>query len=383
MKISCEEVHMKKPVFLDTTLRDGEQTPGLYFTNDEKIHIARELDRIGIGIIEAGIPSMGKEEQSSLKAIKHLGLKAEILSWNRLLIEDVMTSLKTDVTAIHVSIPTSDIMIEKKMGKTRNWIFSQMEKVIPFTIKEGATVSFGAEDASRTDPVFLKKVFIAAQELGAQRVRFADTLGIMTPTHVAEMIGYLSEVISIPIDFHGHNDFGLAAANSLSAWESGADVISCSVLGLGERAGNTSLEELAGILFYLKGIIHDFDFITLRNLCKIISKWVGVPMPVRKPLFGEGVYTHESGIHVDGILKDPATYELFPPEETGGYRKLIPGKHSGRKAIRYLANKDGFDVTDEQIEEFLDDMRRRMARTRGVDAMILFRRFLLKQARKT
>ena len=373
---------MQKPIFLDTTLRDGEQTPGLYFTNKEKLHIARELDRIGVEIIEAGIPSMGDEERASLTALKKLKLNAEILSWNRLLVEDVTNSFRSNVMSVHVSVPTSNLMIEKKMGKTKDWILPQMEKVIPFAIKEGATVSFGAEDASRTDPSFLKKIFIAAQELGVIRVRFADTLGIMTPSKVAELITHLSEGLNIPIDFHGHNDFGLATANALSAWENGADIISCSVLGLGERAGNTSLEEFAGVIKYLKGGIPNFDFVSLKELCKTISLWAESPIPERKPLMGEKIYTHESGIHVDGILKEPSTYEFFPPEQIGGYRRLVPGKHSGRKAIRHLAQEEGFEVTDEQIEKFLRDMRRDMARTRGVDATILLRNFLMYHAKR-
>jgi homocitrate synthase NifV len=376
------EAYMQKPVFLDTTLRDGEQSPGLYFTNEEKLRIARELDGLGIEIIEAGIPSMGEEERSYLCELKRMNLKSEILSWNRLLVDDVKLSLVSGMTSIHVSVPTSDIMIEKKMGKTREWIFGQMEEVISFALKEGASVSFGAEDASRTDPVFLKRVFVHAMELGVTRVRFADTLGIMTPSHVAELIGFLTEGLGISLDFHGHNDFGLATANALSAWENGADIISCSVLGLGERAGNTPLEEIAGVSRYLKGGIRDFDFVRLADLCRKVSGWIGSPIPERKPIVGGRVFTHESGIHVDGILKEPSTYEFFPPEQIGAYRKLIPGKHSGRKAIRHLAEEEGFELTDDQIDAFLKDLRSRMAHTRGVDAVLLFRNYLLDHARR-
>ncbi len=367
---------MQKPIFLDTTLRDGEQTPGVYFTHDEKIHIAKALDQIGVEIIEAGIPSMGYEERSCLKALRQLNLKAEILSWNRLLEVDVKNSLEAEVTAIHVSVPTSDLMIEKKMGKKREWILSQMETVFAFAIREGAILSFGAEDASRTNPAFLKHIFQSAQDLGAKRVRFADTLGIMTPLQVAESIAYLSDGLSIPIDYHGHNDFGLATANALSAWENGAKVISCSVLGLGERAGNTSIEEFAGILRYLKGTMPDFDFVTLKKLCNDIASWTGSAIPDRKPIIGENIYSHESGIHVDGILKEPSTYEFFSPELMGERRRLVLGKHSGRKAVRYLAEERGYSITDGLIDEFLCDMRSRMARSGNVDATALFERYL-------
>ncbi len=373
---------MRKPIILDTTLRDGEQSPGLYFTHKEKIHIAQELDNLGIDIIEAGIPSMGNEERTSLKEIKKLNLKSEILSWNRLLIKDVIASLDAGITNIHLSVSTSDIMLENKLRKKREWLFSQMEQVFNFAIKEGATISFGAEDASRTDSVFLKKIFLAAQHLGAQRIRFADTLGIMTPTQISSVLPYLSSGLCIPIDFHGHNDFGMATANALSAWENGADIISCSLLGLGERAGNTSLEELMGVMRYLKSFFQDFDFVRLSTLCKRISSWIGNPIPAFKPLIGERVYSHESGIHVDGLLKNPSTYEFFPPEHLGEIRKLVLGKHSGKKAVKYLADLQGFKIKDHQVDEFLSSLRKEMASKRGVNSDTLFNNYLDRNGRR-
>lgn len=373
---------MRKPILLDTTLRDGEQTPGVYFTTQEKIYIASELDDLGVEIIEAGIPSMGDEESKSLGALSKLNLKAEILSWNRLLIDDVISSLRAGISMIHVSVPTSDVMIEKKMGKTRDWIIPEMEKVFDFALKEGARISFGTEDASRTDIRFLKEVFVAAQQLGAQRVRFADTLGVMIPSQVARCIEYLSKDLSIPIDYHGHNDFGLATANALSAWESGADVISCSVLGLGERAGNTSLEEFVCIMQYLTSEVVDFDFIRLKDLCQSIAKWIDCPIPDRKPVVGRKIFMHESGIHVDGILKEANTYELLSPELLGGHREFVLGKHSGLKAVRYFADNEGYEISDNLVRDFLRDMRLRMAQSRGVNASSMFNDFLEKKAKR-
>lgn len=373
---------MGKPILLDTTLRDGEQTPGVYFTNREKLYIASELSDIGIEIIEAGIPSMGEEESKSLKAIKKLNLKSEILSWNRLLIDDVIASLRAGIMTIHLSVPTSDVMIEKKMGKTRDWIIPEMEKVFNFALKEGAVISFGAEDASRTESRFLKQIFVTAQLLGAKRVRFADTLGIMTPSQIAGQLKYLSKDLDIAIDYHGHNDFGMATANALAAWEHGADVISCSVLGLGERAGNTSLEEFACIMQYLKSQIRDFDFVRLKRLCQAIAEWTDCPIPDRKPVVGKKIFTHESGIHVDGILKEPTTYELLPPEFLGGNRAFILGKHSGLKAVRYFANNEGYEISDDLVDDFLKGMRSQMAQTKGINASSMFDNFLKLKAKK-
>ncbi|MEA5129396.1 MAG: hypothetical protein VB074_14550 [Proteiniphilum sp.] len=373
---------MRRPILLDTTLRDGEQTPGIYFTHREKLYIASELSDMGIEIIEAGIPSMGEEEQKSLKAIRDLNLKSEILSWNRLLVDDVIASFKAGINTIHLSVPTSDVMIEKKMGRTREWIIPQMEKVFNFALKEGAIISFGAEDASRTEPGFLKKIFSAAQSLGAKRVRFADTLGIMTPAQVANRIEDLSKDINIAIDYHGHNDFGMATANALVAWEKGADVVSCSVLGLGERAGNTSLEEFVCITQYLENSIEQFDFIRLKKLCEIIAEWTDCPIPDRKPVVGKKVFYHESGIHVDGILKEATTYELLPPAYLGGRRTFILGKHSGLKAVRYFANNEGYEISDSLVNDFLDYMRYQMAQTKGLNVQSMFHSFLRLKAKK-
>jgi len=354
----------------------------VYFTNKEKLYIASELNDLGVDIIEAGIPSMGEEESKSLKEIKRLNLRSEILSWNRLLEEDIVASLRVGVNMIHVSVPTSDVMIEKKMGRKREWIIPEMERVFSFAIKEGAVLSFGAEDASRTDSRFLKEVFMAAQLFGAKRVRIADTLGIMTPLQVSGLIKYLSEGLTIAIDYHGHNDFGLATANALAAWENGAEVISCSILGLGERAGNTSLEEFVCIMQYLKNQISNFDFVKLKKLCQTISEWIDSPIPERKPIVGKMIFTHESGIHVDGILKESATYELFPPELLGGCRRFVLGKHSGVKAVHYFANNEGYEISDHLVRDFLKDMRFHMARTRGVNALSMFDKFLEKKAIK-
>jgi homocitrate synthase NifV len=376
------EVEMQNPVFLDTTLRDGEQMSGLYFTLQEKLTIAGELDRIGIGIIEAGTPSMGKEERVVFQELRKPDFRAEVLSWNRLLTEDVGASLEAETASIHASVPTSDIMLDKKSGKDRSWVVPQIKSVLTFALEHGLTVSFGAEDASRPDPEFLKQLFIAAQDNGASRVRYADTLGIMTPFPVGETIAFLSHDLKIPIDFHGHNDFGLATANALSAWENGAQVISCSELGLGERAGNTSLEEFAAIMRCLREEAHDIDFRALRQLCVSISALLGRPVPENKPVIGKNINMHESGIHVDGILKEPKTYEHFEPGILGGTRQFVPGKHSGKKAIKHLSLERGYEIPDEPSEEFLKLMRGKMAGKRGVDAVSLLDSFLRQHGKK-
>lgn len=205
----------------------------------------------------------------------------------------------------------------------------------------------------------------------------------MTPSQAAGLIRYLAEDLSIAIDYHGHNDFGMATANALAAWENGADVISCSVLGLGERAGNTSLEEFACIVQYLKNQINDFDFVRLKKLCQAIAEWTDCPIPERKPIVGRKIFTHESGIHVDGILKEPTTYELLPPEFLGGNREFILGKYSGLKAVRYFAHNEGYEISDSLVGDFLKDMRSQMAQTKGLNASFLFYNFLKSKIEKS
>lgn len=368
---------MADPFLLDTTLRDGEQSPGVYFTQEEKIHFAEALDGLGVSIIEAGIPQMGKEEKGVLQQLVQKGLKADILAWNRLSIDDVMASLECGVHHVHVSVPTSPVLLSKKLRKDSSWIKHQMDEVIGFAIREGLIVSLGAEDASRTDPEFLSTIFKHAEDLGVVRVRYADTLGILTPEKTDLIIRGLTNGLKIPLDFHAHNDFGLATANSLAAWKAGAQMISCSVLGLGERVGNASLEEFVGAVHFLEGGFPDFDFLRLRALCTSLSEITRRPIPEHAPLFGNQIFRHESGIHVDGLIKDSETYELFAPEKVGGKRELVIGKHSGRAAIKYIGKQRGILLSNSQSQEFLNQMRTQMADTKNINAETLFSQYLL------
>jgi len=371
-----QDICMNLPILLDTTLRDGEQSPGLYFTHDEKVYLAQELDQLGVAIIEAGVPGMGEEEQNVFRKLIHLHLNAEILAWNRLNIDDVRASLKCGVSHIHVSVPTSAILLSKKMQKDASWVFTQMEEVIGYALSENLVVSFGAEDASRTDLVFLSSVFQHAQNLGAVRVRYADTLGIMTPMQTSLAVDYLVQGLDIPLDFHAHNDFGFATANALCAWKSGAQVISCSLLGLGERAGNTALEEFVGAAHFLEQQFAKFDFCRLRELCTALSLLCNRAMPTHKPLFGSDIFKHESGIHVDGLIKDKKTYEFFSPEKVGGQRSLVIGKHSGRAALKYMASLQNVVLTDTRAQQFIGELRQRMSWEKNVQAEMLFNEFL-------
>jgi len=368
------------PVYLDTTLRDGEQRPGVSFTRQDKIDLARALDAWGVGTIEAGIPAMGRAERATLEALHGLGLGAEILVWNRLTDADLDLCLAAGYPSLHFSVPTSDIMLSGKLGRDRAWVLQQIDRVVGRAVAAGRAVSLGAEDASRTDPVFLATVFQRAAQAGARRVRYADTLGLLTPDRTTREIGLAVWALPIPLDFHGHNDFGLATANTVAAYDAGAKVLSCSLLGLGERAGNAALEEVAGVLSFLRnGGVPGQGFEALAALCRLAADRSGLPVPPHKALVGEAVFSHESGIHVDGLLKDSRTYEAWPPETFGGRRRLRFGKHSGPAALKHLASLAGVDLNDAEASGFLEDLRDQMGLRPGIDPEAALAAWFLKR----
>jgi len=245
---------MQKPFLIDVTLRDGDQSPGVAFNTRDKVVIARMLDRVGVFQIEAGIPAMGAIEQNAVQAVAALDLNCHVSSWNRMVPGDVTASLACGIRNIHVCVPVSDIHLCCKVSKSRNWVFLRLKETVSFAKSHGCRVTVGAEDASRADELFLFDVAQAAFELGAERLRYSDTLGILNPFTTFEHISRLREKVKGALEFHGHNDFGMATANALAAWEAGCSYIDVSVGGLGERAGNTPLEEFVRSLRGLYGV---------------------------------------------------------------------------------------------------------------------------------
>jgi len=235
---------IRGPAIVDTTLRDGEQAPGVAFTVREKVTIARLLDLLGVEVIEAGIPAMGKIEQDAVRAICELGLKTRVASWNRVMLADIRASLACGVRELHISAPVSELHIREKLGKTRHWVMDCLVRAVRYARDHGCRVSVGAEDASRADFGFLLEYALAAQDAGAERLRYADTVGILEPFTTRRLVSMVTSRLDIPVEFHGHNDFGLATANSLAAFSGGAAYISATVGGLGERAGNACLEDI-------------------------------------------------------------------------------------------------------------------------------------------
>lgn len=334
---------------LDTTLRDGEQTPGVCFSAAEKLEIARRLSDLGVAYIEVGTPAMGSEEQQAVKAVVEADLDAKIVTWNRAKIEDLKASLETGATCIHLSLPVSEQLISKKLGKSRGFVLEQLKECFGFLSQfEGLEISVGAEDASRAESDFVKEYALLAQELGACRVRLCDTLGILSPFSLAQTFEPTVKALDVALEIHTHNDFGMATANALAAAQCGFTVLDTCVLGLGERAGNAALEELALVMMYHLAQ-PSIKTQGLKSLAAFVAQAAMRPIPFGKSIVGEQIFYHESGIHADGVLKDPLNYEPFAPELVGAQREIVIGKHSGKKALAHKLTQLGLSAAHAEL----------------------------------
>ena len=349
---------MKEIKVVDTTLRDGEQTAGVVFANQEKLRIARLLDQIGVNQIEAGIPVMGGDEKTAIKKIVDADLSASIMAWNRAVVSDIKESVDCGVDAVAISISTSDIHIKHKLQQDKDWVLSHMVKAVEFAKKHNLYISVNAEDASRSDRDFLMKFANEAKNAGADRLRYCDTIGIMEPFKIYDEVKDIINEVKIDIEMHTHNDFGLAVANALAGVKAGAKYIGVTVNGLGERAGNAALEEVVMSLKYLYDVEMNFTTEDFRALSEYVARASARDIPAWKAIVGTHMFAHESGIHTDGVLKNASTYEVFTPEEVGLERQIVIGKHSGTKAIINKFKEYGLKLTAEEAQSILSRVRK-------------------------
>jgi len=348
----------KKITIVDTTLRDGEQTAGVVFANEEKIVIAEMLSDLGVDQLEVGIPTMGGDEKYAIKEIVKRNLKPSIMAWNRAVINDIKQSIDCGVDAVAISTSVSDIHIQHKLKKSREWVLENMVKSVEFAKKNGLYVSVNGEDASRADVDFLIEFINAAKQAGADRFRFCDTVGIMEPFRLKEEISYLYEKTKFDIEMHTHNDFGMATANALAGLYGGASHVGVTVNGLGERAGNAALEEVLMALMIVCGYKEEnIDTKMFREVSEYVSRASGRELPKWKAIVGTNMFAHESGIHADGALKDPKNYEAFDPSVVGLERQILIGKHSGRAAIVNKFKEYNIDLNDDEARGILELVR--------------------------
>jgi homocitrate synthase NifV len=316
------------------------------------------LDAMGVRELECGIPAMGEEERASIRALVELGLNARLITWNRAVVADIEASLACGVCAVDISLSVSDIMIANKIRKSREWVKEQLKTALGFAKGHGLYVSVGGEDSSRADLAFLAELMEIARGMGADRFRFCDTLGILDPFTMYEKVrALLNAVPGLDLEVHTHDDLGMATANAIAGIRAGARFVNTTVNGLGERAGNAPLEEVVMALKHACGIDPGIDTHRFRELSRLVASASRRPVPPWKAVVGERVFSHESGLHADGVIKDPRNYEGFDPAEVGLRRFIVVGKHSGTSGIAHRLASLGVHASRRELETMMPAVR--------------------------
>ncbi|TLU82540.1 MAG: homocitrate synthase [Chlorobium sp.] len=346
-----------KPWIIDTTLRDGEQAPGVVFSDTEKMEIAIMLAHAGINELEIGYPAIGNAEQNIIRKIAAMNLPIRLTCWARAKWQDIEDASHCGTEAVHISFPVSAMYL-KLMQKDYAWVQQQLQELVPKAKKYFNTVSVGAQDATRAEPELLKNFILDATTFGADRIRIADTVGIATPLSVMNLISRLKSITPAALEFHAHNDLGMATANAFTALDAGCHAVSVSVTGLGERAGNAALEELAMALELSENYKTSIDTTQLFNLCNTVSKAAGRVIEAQKPVVGKSAFEHESGIHCAALLKNPLAYQPFLPDQVGREKlEMVIGKHSGSASLQHFFASRGIIITRNEANHLLPIVR--------------------------
>lgn len=342
----------------DTTLRDGEQTPGVALTVDEKIRIAKRLDNLGVDTMEVGFPASSEGEKKAAREILKLDLDTQTCGLARTLKSDLEAAVDCGVDYIHTFIGTSPLHRKYKLKMDKEEITNLSVEAVEYIKDHGIIAEFSAEDATRTEYEYLKEVYLAVENAKVDYINVPDTVGVMIPASMRYLISELKNNLKVPLSVHCHDDFGLAVANSLSAIEAGAEQVHATINGLGERAGNASLEEVVMALIVDYGVNMNINTRLLVDASQQVSRITGVKMPPNKAIVGENAFAHEAGIHVHGVLEKAETYEPITPEMVGHTRKIVLGKHTGAKAIRSKLNEYGVELSDDQFNQIFNQVKK-------------------------
>ncbi len=341
---------------LDTTLRDGEQTPGVCFTLDEKLEIARRLNELGVDVIEAGFPANSEEEENTIKQIKGLGTRMKVCGLARCVQPDIDACLRADVDRVHIFIATSDTHLKYKLRMDEEKALQQAVSSTEYVKDHGLECEFSCEDATRTPIDRLIRFYTEVEARGADYHNVPDTVGVMEPEAMYGLISRLKGALKKPISMHCHNDFGLAVANTLAGVKAGAEQVHVTVNGLGERAGNASLEQVAAGLAAMYNVRTGINLPRLKETSRLVERYSMIGLMPNYPIVGENAFAHEAGIHVHGVLAKAESYEPLTPEMVGQKRRIVMGKHTGKHAISsFVAER--YDLSDAQIREVVERVR--------------------------
>jgi 2-isopropylmalate synthase len=340
----------QKLMFWDETLRDGEQTPGVFFTSEEKVRIARLLDEIGVGMMDVGIPVVSKKEFESVKAVAKEGLKARIMGAARTVRKDIDACIDSDVGDISIFVACSDLHLKYKLKMTKEEVLEKSVDCVQYAKDHGLVVSFVTEDTVRADIDYVEKLYNATIDAGAVIAVLCDTVGVMVPQGMKWFISEIKKRFKpVQLSIHCHNDFGLGVANTLAAVEEGVEIPHTTVNGIGERAGNASFEETAMALESLYKYDTGLKIQKIFELSNIVEELTGMPRAANRPIIGYNAFSHESGIHTHGVLMHQLTYEPMMPETVGRTRRFIFGKHTGSAAVIDRLKNKGIEASPEKV----------------------------------